>query len=277
MKTIVVALIALCATAGAVAQGSPACAIAPGSSPGDELNLGLAVAVIPSDMQDQEKAPPDSVFVDVLPSVKKRLNPKYPQLAAKAGIEGEVWVKVWVDKAGNAREVKILKTDNEIFNEASLNAARGFEFTPATVGGKPVSVWITFPFKYKLMDKTTGTPSRGVPVGLQSALDGVETILMDEKPEKCESCYAPDAHAVVGSRYVLLSDAIGRRGTAKGLPDERGWKIDLVTTHMDDAAQMATLIIRTVGKKKDEFHYHTVVCTRNSEGKWQIRHWHTAG
>lgn len=279
MKTTVVALAVLWVATGASAQGSQACAIAPGSSPGDGLSLGIALAYVSPEIQDQEKAPPDSVFVDVMPSVKNRVNPHYPVLAAKAGIEGQVWVKIWVDKEGKAREVKILKTENEIFNQSAIEAARGFEFTPATAGGKPVSVWVSVPFKYKLMDKTTGAAldARASKIGLQSAMDAVSMILMAEKPGKSESCCTPDAYAIVGSHYMLLSDAIARRGTPKGLPDERGWKVGLVTTHMDDQAQMATLIVRTEGKKQGEFHYHTVVCTKDGEGKWRIRHWHTAG
>ena len=279
MKTGIVALAALCMAAGASAQGSQACAIAPGSSPGDGLSLGIALAYVPPETQDQEKAPPDSVFVDAMPGVKNRVDPRYPQLAAKAGIEGQVWVKLWVDREGKPRDVTILKSDNEILNQPSIDAARGFEFTPATAGGKPVSVWITVPFKYKLMDKTTGAAldTRAVKVGLQGAMDAVSTILMAEKPGKSETSYTPDAYAIVGSHYMLLSDAIARRGTPKGLPDERGWKVGLVTTHMDDQAQMATLVVRTEGKKQGEFHYHTVVCTKDGEGKWRIRHWHTAG
>src|SRR5512147_600828 len=157
MKTIAIAIAALCLTAGAVAQGSPACTLAPGSSPGEEVNLGIAAAYVATESQDQEKAPPDSVFVDVMPGVKKRANPVYPELAAKAGIEGEVWVKLWVDREGKPRDITILKSDREILNQSSIDAARGFEFTPATVGGKPVSVWITIPFKYRLMEKMGGT------------------------------------------------------------------------------------------------------------------------
>jgi len=35
----------------------------------------------------------------------------------RAGLEGRVFVKIWVDKEGKVKQVVVLKSDLEIFNE----------------------------------------------------------------------------------------------------------------------------------------------------------------
>ena len=59
-------------------------------------------------------------------------------------------MKVLVNKEGRVKKALILKTDAEIFNEPSIEAARQFLFTPAYMNDGPVSVWVTFPFKFEL-------------------------------------------------------------------------------------------------------------------------------
>jgi hypothetical protein len=99
-------------------------------------------------------------------------------------------------------------------------------------------------------------------------------LLSEKDVAKCKSAVTPDAYAVIGNRYIPLVDAIERRGTRKGLPDERGWTLGMVRTIMDDGGQLATMLLRTEFKKTGAFRFHTVVCVRSSEGEWKIRHWH---
>lgn len=95
---------------------------------------------------------PPAIYVPVEkgPSIVRSVTPAYPELALKAGIEGKVFVKIWVDKQVKPREVDIIKSDYEIFNEAALEAAKKFLFTPAYMNNGPVSVWVSVPFTFKL-------------------------------------------------------------------------------------------------------------------------------
>jgi protein TonB len=68
----------------------------------------------------------------------------------KAGVGGKVWVKIWVNKLGKPQEVRIAKSENDMFNDAALEAARQFLFTPAYMNNGPISVWVSVPFKFKL-------------------------------------------------------------------------------------------------------------------------------
>jgi len=100
-----------------------------------------------------EEPPADFVPVEKEPVVVKKVEPKYPELAMRAGLEGKVWVKIWVDKEGKPKQVIVLKSDAEIFNEPSIEAAKQFVFTPAYMNNGPVSVWVSVPFKFTLTAK----------------------------------------------------------------------------------------------------------------------------
>jgi len=97
-----------------------------------------------------EEPPPPFVAVEVDPKIIRRVQPEYPKLALQAGLEGKVFVRIWVDKQGNPREVEILRSEYEIFNDSVLKAAREFLFTPAYMNSGPVSVWVTVPFVFRL-------------------------------------------------------------------------------------------------------------------------------
>lgn len=120
------------------------------------IGTGTGAVQIESDVKveniEEEAPPADYVPVEKLPEVVKQVKPIYPEIARKAGMEGTVWVKVWVTKEGKIRDVQIVKSDAEIFNQASIDASRQFVFTPAISAAGPVAVWVTFPFKFSLRD-----------------------------------------------------------------------------------------------------------------------------
>lgn len=104
-------------------------------------------------ISDEDAPPADFVPVEKEPVVVKKVEPRYPELAMRAGLEGKVWVKIWVDKEGKPKQVVVLKSDAEIFNEPAIEAAKQFVFTPAYMNNGPVSVWVSIPFRFKLADK----------------------------------------------------------------------------------------------------------------------------
>jgi protein TonB len=115
---------------------------------------GAGDVAIQQDIRIDEDGPPaDFVAVEKEPVVVKKVDPKYPELAMRAGLEGKVWVKIWVDREGKAKQVVVLKSDAEIFNEPAIEAAKQFVFTPAYMNNGPVSVWVSVPFKFILKDK----------------------------------------------------------------------------------------------------------------------------
>jgi TonB family protein len=81
--------------------------------------------------------------------------PPFPELAAKAGIEGTVWVEVLVDTNGIVRDARITKPSGTAvgFEEATLKHAYTLRFKPAISAGKPVAVWVAYPARFFYRDK----------------------------------------------------------------------------------------------------------------------------
>ena len=71
-------------------------------------------------------------------------------MARKAGLEGKVFVMAVVDENGNVIEASISYSENPIFNEAALKAAKKMKFKPGRQKDIPVKVRVIIPFVFKL-------------------------------------------------------------------------------------------------------------------------------
>jgi TonB family protein len=97
-----------------------------------------------------DSPPPIFRAVEKYPEIIRQVVPAYPELAVKVGLEGRVFVRVWVDKDGKPKKAVVIRSDAEIFNDSALQAAMQYRFTPAIMNKGPVSVWMTIPFVFKL-------------------------------------------------------------------------------------------------------------------------------
>lgn len=79
---------------------------------------------------------------------------KYPSLAAKAKIEGIVFVKVTVGVDGSTEQMEIIRSKpaNLGFEEAALEALHKIKWMPAKQRDKRIRVWVTIPVQFKLLD-----------------------------------------------------------------------------------------------------------------------------
>lgn len=106
------------------------------------------VSDLPPPPEEEEPIVPFHALADK-PVVIKRIPPKYPELAKKAGIEGLVIVKVLIDTKGNVEKTEILKS-HPLLDESALEAAKNFKFKPGKQRDKFVKVWMSIPFNFKL-------------------------------------------------------------------------------------------------------------------------------
>jgi len=112
---------------------------------------GTGEVAIEKDINIEEDGPPpDFVPFEKAPQIVKRVQPVYPEIARKAGLEGTVWVKIWVGKEGKPRKVVIQKSASDIFDQSAIDAAKQFVFTPAMMQNGPVDVWVSIPFHFRL-------------------------------------------------------------------------------------------------------------------------------
>ncbi len=87
----------------------------------------------------------------VRPKIIKRVDPVYPELARQAGIQGVVIVEAVISKTGKVTDAKVLRgLGKSGLDEAAINAVLQWEFTPATLNGIPIDVYMTLTVQFKL-------------------------------------------------------------------------------------------------------------------------------
>ena len=76
---------------------------------------------------------------------------KTPAEAARAGVEGEVKLRLLVDETGRVRSVTVLRDPGHGLGPAAARIARRyFRFRPARLGGEPVATEIPFTVLFEL-------------------------------------------------------------------------------------------------------------------------------
>ncbi len=91
------------------------------------------------------------VFVDEYPNVVRCAEPRYPDLAREAGVEGTVHVHMLVGLDGRVRRAVIAQGGSvPMLDEAALDAARTCVFTPALTNRHPVMVWVSRSYHFSL-------------------------------------------------------------------------------------------------------------------------------
>ncbi|HSD63039.1 MAG TPA: energy transducer TonB [Ignavibacteriaceae bacterium] len=74
----------------------------------------------------------------------------YPEIAKRAGIEGKIYVKAFVDEQGNVTKAVIEKGLGAGLDEAAVKAVKETKFKPGKQRGKPVKVQVMIPIVFKL-------------------------------------------------------------------------------------------------------------------------------
>ena len=78
-------------------------------------------------------------------------NPIYPARSRKAGEQGSVMVRVFVDAAGRPAQVTLeTSSGHAALDEAALSAVRAAQFRPYSEGGVAKTVWVRVPINFVL-------------------------------------------------------------------------------------------------------------------------------
>lgn len=94
---------------------------------------------------------PEYVAYDKQPEPIHFEVPVYPELAREAGIEGNVHVRVVIDREGKVIDAVVLFSDvTPSMERAAHDAAFRCRFRPARQGNIPVRVSIVIPFEFRL-------------------------------------------------------------------------------------------------------------------------------
>lgn len=77
-------------------------------------------------------------------------NTVYPPLARRQGIEGVVYLELFIDRTGVIRRIEVLKDPGYGLAEAAVAAFRGVSCVPAEANGEPVAVRYRYPIRFQL-------------------------------------------------------------------------------------------------------------------------------
>jgi protein TonB len=72
-----------------------------------------------------------------------------PENAVQIGLEGKVTVKVLVGPEGGVLKIGSV-SGPDLFHDEVKEKAKNLQFTPGLQNNKPVKVWVTVPFSFKL-------------------------------------------------------------------------------------------------------------------------------
>ena len=141
----------------------------------------------------------------VLPRYKEQVKPNYPKEARRAEREGTVILKATVDVNGIPRDIVPLTNLGFGLEEAAIEVLKKTTFHPAMKGGKPVSLEVEIPFKFKLNPSYTSMvliPAGGFQMGSN---DGDK----DEKPVHTVyvDAFYMDKYEVTNAQYKGFVDA----------------------------------------------------------------------
>jgi protein TonB len=120
-----------------------------------DVNAEVAAPPPPAEEKKVDEEPQYFVAVEEMPepiggiaAIQNKI--VYPEIAKRAGVEGKVYVKAFVDEKGNVTKVEIQKGLGAGLDEAAMKAVKETKFKPGKQRGKPVKVQVSIPIVFKL-------------------------------------------------------------------------------------------------------------------------------
>jgi protein TonB len=125
-------------------------------SPAEQAPIAVGAAV-PAEVagpavEAPPAPPPPAPIVEAKEGANYLQNPRpaYPKLASRQGWEGTVLLRVHVLPSGRPDTMTVQKTSgHDVLDNAATDAVRGWTFTPATQGGKPIAGWVNVPIVFR--------------------------------------------------------------------------------------------------------------------------------
>lgn len=122
----------------------------------ENTDIMLTLDEPPPMPEQEEEETPMFVPYDVRPAIvggyaELARNLHYPEIARKAGIEGDVTILALISKQGEILQTRVVKSlGNNGCDEAAIKAIKSVKWTPAYQRDRPVQVWLSVPIKFRL-------------------------------------------------------------------------------------------------------------------------------
>ena len=108
----------------------------------DDLPIDDLPFTIPERPPEPEPSGPLQAGVGGVTKPERLVSPPpiYPEIARQVRMQGQVILQTVIDERGFVQEIKVLKPLGFGLTEAAVDAVQSWQFTPATLRGKPVAV-----------------------------------------------------------------------------------------------------------------------------------------
>ncbi len=84
------------------------------------------------------------------PILLVKVEPRYPETARRAGLQGTVVVRAVIAPDGSVENVSVVSSTSPLFDAAARDAVARWRYRPAVRGGAPVRVWLTVTVTFKV-------------------------------------------------------------------------------------------------------------------------------
>jgi protein TonB len=122
--------------------------VTPGTDDGSDAARGPGTGPV---TLDPDPLPNVYRYTDELPQLVRRVTPIYPDIAREAGVEGTVKLQLLIGLDGRVLKAIVQpKGSVPMLDQAAITAALASVFTPALVNSRPVKVWVTQDYRFKL-------------------------------------------------------------------------------------------------------------------------------
>jgi TonB family protein len=244
--------------------------------------------------------PPDTeIAFDKEPAVIKQVQPVYPHSMLEDGLEATVYMKVFIDESGNVVEarsekLKIIKSkaventdestkykdSGEAFKEAAHKAVVQWKFSPAQIQEKPVAVWVTIPFRFKLDTKETKTEKdakhAAIEENVESIKNVIENILKGKEIENAKKYIGKDASLIYNTKTANLLSVLNGEQKVIHLIEGKETRFLNYNIKVFDEGFSALIVLNSEPQKSKNQRIHSIILTKSRANEWIITHWHVS-
>lgn len=141
------------------------------------------------------------------PVLIQKVEPKYPEITRRAGIQGTVLLSCVIDREGNVVDVQVSKSLQPLLDQSAVDAVKQWKYQPATLYGKPVRMFNIVTVDFKLRAELTNQTimelaSQGLgEQNLIASIDAAKTVDFDLSAEKLKELLA---HGVSNSVIAAM-------------------------------------------------------------------------
>jgi protein TonB len=135
----------------APAAPAPRPAATPRPKPRATLRPAPATTLAPAAPAPKAPSGPVRIGGDIRePRKIKNVNPVYPEMAKRARQQGVVILECTISAEGDVTDVKVLRSQGNLLDQAAMDAVRKWTYEPTQLNGTPVPVVMTVTVNFKL-------------------------------------------------------------------------------------------------------------------------------